>query len=192
MLKLFDVKTSQLSIQAVLETIQGRVQMTFVHFFGPPSQKMGFFDCKGFVDYAGFGWLKFGCSKFYCIKYCFLIDLVHLVVIILGPLVMIVSLERSSFQFRSSWQEVIPIISELCCTQGASSQRQLVSWSRHKCASPRAPRRTTNCWPEWSRGSSQVSPPSRLIWRAWTVESKLSPARTRGSERALGICDLDV
>lgn len=157
--------------------------MTSVHFLGFQAKKMGFWFTQVWLfkvllyKVLVSSWFNPPCD-------------------ILGPLIMIISLEWSSFQcahqFRSLCQVVLPVIFELCCTQGASSQRQLVSWSRHKCGSPQAPRRTTNCWPEWSRGSSQVSPPSRLTWRAWTVESKLSPARSRGSERALGICDLDV
>lgn len=47
--KRFEVKTSQLSFQAVLGTIHRRVQTASVHFFGLPSQKMGFFDCKDFM-----------------------------------------------------------------------------------------------------------------------------------------------
>lgn len=164
--------------------------------FWASKPKNGLFWSQGLGTGLGFGSAKFDYSKFYFIKYWFQVDLVHLVVIFVGPLITIISLERSSFQcahqFRSLCQVVLPVIFELCFSQGASLQRQLVSLNRHKCASPQAPRRTTNCWPEWSRGSSQVSPPSRLTWRAWTVESKLSPARSRDSECALGKCDLDV
>lgn len=74
--KRFEVKTSQLSFEAVLGTIHRRVQMASVHFFGLPSQKMGFFDCKDFMVNPDIDWPKFGYSKFYCIKYWFLIDLI--------------------------------------------------------------------------------------------------------------------